>query len=173
MTKRPLVVAALSFVAGIVLAVFRIKTAYILPICSIAVLWAILCRRKIIIMAAVIFIFTVFGMLRFESAERIRNETEFKYASRTYDGEILITDFSDNKKVTAEIFDEGKRVKIYLSMKECPKLLPGDIVRSKITLSGISRSKTQKSDFGAYLAGKGTYLYAKGETLTLISQYTK
>ena len=173
MTQRPLVVAALSFIAGIALAVFQIKTAYILPICFIAVLWAILCRRKIIIMWAVICLFVLFGILRLESAERIRNDTEFKYASRTYDGEILITDFSDNNKVSAEIFDEGKRVKIYLSIKECPDLLPGDIVRAKITFSGISRSKTQKSDFGAYLAGKGVYLYAKAETLTLTSQYTK
>ncbi len=173
MTKRPLLVAALSFLAGIALAVFQIKTAYILPICLSAVLWAILCRRKIIIMIAVISLFVVLGMLRLESAERNRNKAEFKYAARTYDGEILITDFSDNNKVAAEFLDEGKRVKIYLSLKECPTLMPGDIVRSKISLSGISRSKTQKCDFGAYLAGKRTYLYAKGETLTLTSQYTK
>ena len=171
-SKRPLCVAALSFIGGIALAVFDIKIIYILPICLLVVLLAILCRRKIIIMAGVISLFAVLGMLRLEGAEHIRNDALFKYDSRTYDGEILITDFSDNNKVYAEFLDEGKRVKIYLSLKECSQLLPGDIVRGKITLSGISGSKSQKSDFSTYLAGKGVYLYAKGEKLALTSQYT-
>lgn len=173
MTKRPLLIAALSFIGGIALAISDIKTVYILSLCLCLVLLVFLCGRKMLIPAVVICLFAALGMLRMENAERIRSAAEFKYASRTYDGEILITDFSDNKRVGAELSDEGKRVKVYLSAEECPDLYPGDIVRGKVTLSGVSRSKSQNSDFGAYLAGKGIYLYAKGEKLTLSAQYEK
>ena len=173
MTKRPLLIAALSFIWGIVLAVFDVKTAYILPVCLCLMLLVFWRKRKMTVFIAFICLFALLGSFRMERAERTRSIAEFKYASRTYDGEILITDFSDNKKVTAEFSDEGKRVRIYLSAKESPDLYPGDIVRGKFTLSGVSRSKSNKSDFGTYLAGKGIYLYAKAEKLSLISQYTK
>lgn len=163
MIKRKAVLAAASFMTGISAFWWGLNFFTALFVSFFLFLLGVFFARKNIGIIILLIIFFLGGMLRCSFKEKEWEKTVFDYGGRTLIKEMVITDFSNTDKAYAYIYDEGKKVKIYVSFDKEKLLYPGDIVRAKIKTYGVSKSKVEKFGFVTSLASKEIFLRAKAE----------
>ena len=89
---------------------------------------------------------------------------------KTYNAEITATDFSSNNSFPAQIKSNGRKIKAYIYIEDCPEISPGDIVKAEISLSAPQKDRNFQTDFNSYLSGRNIFISGYGETCTKISQ---
>lgn len=168
MIKRPLALAVISFICGIIAVMLDINILIVLMAviagCAMAV---VLYGKRGWSLSLIIVIFLILGVLRVNIADDCRRKTAARYDGRVETIKMTVTDFSDGNTAVAEFKDKGKTLKVYLKIENQTNLFPGDIIRGEFTLRKPFSSKTQISDFSTYLSSRGIYLYAFAEDVKI------
>lgn len=173
MLRRPSLVAACAFWAGIAAVITGKEAKVLVPTVLLVIVCAVVLKRaalKIILFTA---LFLILGAVRANIGEEAWRKAEFEYGGQTYNGEFVVTDFCADDSAYAQFYDNGKKVKVFLSFDKERLLYPGDILKGKVTFRALSKSKAGVQNFGTYLAGEGIHLFAKADNTLLCGEYTK
>ena len=171
MLKRPLAFTAIVFSLGVLIAALRVDLGIVAVSAFILCAFIFVKTGKTsvcILIAAGVFL----GILRMNMAQLYRDSIVSEYAETTAVRELTVTEFSQQNKVIASFKDKNHKYKVYLTVKEGAELFPGDIVEGEITLRKPFSSKNEFSGFSQYLAGRGVYLTAYANKLTLKGKET-
>ena len=161
MIKRPLTLAVISFICGVVAVMFEMKLLFVcIGAVLVCVAAFVIYGKKAFIVFLIIAVFLLCGVLRANVANNNRRKTVALYDSRVLTMDLIITDFSEGSNAIAKFKDKEKTIKVYLSVKNQKELFPGDIIRGEFTLRKPFSSKISVSDFAAYLCSRNIYLYA-------------
>ncbi len=169
MIKRPLALAVISFISGVIAVMFEINLLFVcigaVFVCMAAF---VIYGKKASLVCLIIAAFLLCGVLRANVANDHRRKTAALYDSRVLTTNLTITDFSEGNSAIAQFKDEEKTIKVYLSVKKQKELFPGDVISGEFTLRKPFSSKISVSDFSTYLCSRNIYLYAYAEDVKLV-----
>ncbi len=167
MFKRPLIFAAISFVAGILVSAYKLNSSTLIAAAIILCVVSYLKTKSFRVCALALIIFLL-GINAMSIAQSNRSKTQSQYAGKVANMELVVQEFSKNNKVIASFDDKGKPQKIHLTAPSQSVLYPGDIVKGEIAITAPAKAKTDVSDFSSYLASRGVFLqgYAKNLYVT-------
>lgn len=172
MTKRPLCFAAICFVAGILMALFKINILILVILGAVLAVTAFFCRKQKMV-CFLLFLCCLLGV--FASSVALREKTSV--INRHYGTQrnlvMTVTDFSNNGKVIAEFKDNKDKIRIYLNVKTTPSFVPGQIIEGDVSIYTPSSSKTTHNDFSSYLSSRGVYLYGIADSVEFHPVYEK
>ena len=172
MLKRPIVIGAVLFFAGVIISVYGLTKSIIFAL-IIAACAAVLSERKPVIICTMAVLIVLLGAARMDFAQKHLSSIVSEYAGKSYVIKLTATDFSENNKVIAQMCDSKRKIRVYLSVKSNVELSPGDIVEGEVTLRAPLESKTQLNSFANYLAAGGVYLQASAESVRITGRVTK
>lgn len=164
MLVRPILLMAILFAAGIYFSACGIGIFWIIVASALLCIAGIFLHRDKKWLCVGISLFMVLGFGRMELAQSRKDSLSATYGGSTFQGPVIITDFSDRGKVEASFKNNGERVKIYLKTNSNIMLYPGDILNGSFVLSEYTPSKTGIFDYSSYMHSDGIYLSAEAES---------
>ena len=173
MLARPILLMAVLFTAGIYFSAMGIGILWIIITSALLCLAGVFLYRDKKWLCLGISLFIVLGFGRMELAQIRKDRIGAIYSGSTFQGQVIITDFSDAGRAKASFWDNGKRVKIYLKSNSKLMLLPGDVLYGSFVLSEYSPKKISLFDYSSYMHSDGIYLSAEAESFQLGGRMTK
>lgn len=163
-SKRPLLFAAVFFVAGILMALFKINIS-VLAILGVLLVITAIFRRKHTLFCFLLILCSLLGVFKAQSSLREQTSVINHYYGTQKHLIMTVTEFSENGKVIAGFSDGKDKIRIYLNVKTTPSLVPGQIIEGDVSIYSPTRSKTTRNDFSSYLCSRGVYLYGITEEI--------
>jgi len=174
MIKRPLALAVISFILGVIAVMYEINFLFVcIGAVFVCVAAFVIYGKKARLVCLIIAAFLLLGVLRTTVANNHRRKTAALYDSRVLTTKLTITDFSEGNSAIAQFEDKGKTINVYLSVKTQKELFPGDIISGEFTLRKPFSSKIGISDFSTYLCSRNIYLYAYADDAKLVGNCDK
>ena len=173
MLVRPILLMSVLFAAGIYFSACGIGIFWIIVMSALLCIGGVLLYRDKKWLCVGISLFIVLGFGRMELAQSRKDRIGAIYGGSTFQGQVIITDFSDKGKVEASFKDNGEKVKIYLKTSSNIMLSPGDILWGSFVLSEYSPSKTSLFNYSSYMHSDGIYLSAEAESFQWGGRMTK
>ena len=166
--KRKLVYSAAFFTIGIYVGINNVNYSILLfPVFSV-VLYLLFYKRNTmgaVLLAAVMFFGGDMWATYFSSVKN--DEVEKLYYSK-HTAKLTVTEFPENGNFIATTKINGKKQNIRVWIKECPEIVPGDIILCDLTLQKPENNKNSTSfSYATYLGGKNIFLTANPPLLPL------
>lgn len=162
MPRRPGVFLVTAFILGIWLALQEIDFIFI-PIAVLFLgVFAFFYNRGALKPLLFAFIVLLAGFFFAKGMELRVGTLSDNLDLKSFRAEFKATDFSDEKSVVAITENEGKKIKVYLTCEDIPRLLPGDTFETYVTLNDCRQSK---KEYANYLYSQGLFIRASAKNI--------
>ncbi|MBR1969574.1 MAG: ComEC/Rec2 family competence protein [Clostridia bacterium] len=143
---------------------------YLSLIVLIISIFALFYKPKLlsVLLAALVVFFLGEGRMLLGMHQRDRHVEA--YDGKIYNTKLTATDFSSNNSFPAQMKIDGRKIKAYIYIENCPEIFPGDIVKAEISLSAPQKDRNSQTDFNTYLSGRNIFISGYAEDCTKVSQ---
>lgn len=168
--KRSLVFTSIFFILGIFFVQSGFSLIYLSLLVLIISIFALFYKPKLlsVLLAALLVFFLGAGRMLLGMHQR--DKYVEAYDGKIYNLKLTATDFSSNNSFPAQMKIDGRKIKAYIYIENCPEIFPGDIVKAEISLSAPQKDRNSQTDFNTYLSGRNIFISGYAENCTKVSQ---